>query len=214
MLSRLLFDGLDGTIYEWSVLRRIRGPVRGQENCPGAQKGGYEMKRLGALLLTGCMLFALAACNTETRSSGELYEAEGFEQSLSTAFFDFQVNSASLVTQLEEYEPSDPNNRFLVVNITVQNTFTDDSSIPMFDTDFVLSWPDLGEDSIYCEDNFASTQLPEEYEIFKGESRTGDLVFVVPSSQTSFTLEYLEIYEDEFEGNTFKISFDAQQEAQ
>ena len=172
------------------------------------------MKRLGALLLTGCMLFALAACNTETRSSGELYEAEGFEQSLSTAFFDFQVNSASLVTQLEEYEPSDPNNRFLVVNITVQNTFTDDSSIPMFDTDFVLSWPDLGEDSIYCEDNFASTQLPEAYEIFKGESRTGDLVFVVPSGQTSFTLEYLEIYEDEFEGNTFKISFDAQQEAQ
>ena len=56
--------------------------------------------------------------------------------------------------------------------------------------------------------------MPEEYEIFKGESRTGDLVFVVPSGQTNFTLEYLEIYEDEFEGNTFKISFDAQQEAQ
>ena len=58
--------------------------------------------------------------------------------------------------------------------------------------------------------------LPALLDVYKrqGESRTGDLVFVVPSSQTNFTLEYLEIYEDEFEGNTFKISFDAQQEAQ
>lgn len=168
------------------------------------------MKRFGMLVLTICLLCALSACGGETRSSGEVYEAQGFEQSLSTAFFDFQVNSASLVSQLEDYEPTDPNNLFLVVNITVQNTFTDDSSIPMFDTDFALSWPDLGEDSIYCESSFASTQLPEEYEIFKGESRTGDLVFIVPSSQTGFTLEYLEIYEDEFEGNTFKIGFDAE----
>ncbi len=172
------------------------------------------MKRWGAFLLTVCMLLALAACAGETRGTGGLYEAEGFGQSLSTAFFDFQVNSALLTTQLEDYEPSDPNNRFLIVNITVQNTFTDDSAIPMFDTDFALSWPALEGDVIYCEENFASVQLPEEYEIFKGESRTGDLVFVVPGSQTSFTLEYTEIYEDEFEGNTFQISFDAQQDTQ
>ena len=105
--------------------------------------------------------------------------------------------------------PSDENNSFLVVNITIDNTFADDSSIPMFDTDFVLSWPALEDQSIFCEDSFATDQLPEEYEIFKGESRTGNLIFVVPSSQTSFTLEYLEIYEDEFEGNTYKITFDA-----
>lgn len=171
------------------------------------------MKRLGAALLAACMLLVLGACNTETRSSGEVYETEGFGQSLSTAFFDFQVNSATLTSQLEDYQPSDPNNFFLVVNITVQNTFTDDSSIPMFDTDFALSWPALGEDSIYCENNFVSAQLPEEYEIFKGESRTGDLVFIVPSGQTDFTLEYLEIYEDEFQGNTFKIGFEVEEPA-
>ena len=168
------------------------------------------MKRITVLLLALCMAFAMVGCDGSAgRDSGKTFDAEGYDQSLSTAFFDFQVNSAQMVSELDDYYPSDENNSFLVVNITIDNTFADDSSIPMFDTDFVLSWPALEDQSIFCEDSFATDQLPEEYEIFKGESRTGNLIFVVPSSQTSFTLEYLEIYEDEFEGNTYKITFDA-----
>lgn len=172
------------------------------------------MKRIAAFMLMLCMVFAMAGCNGSAgRDSGKTFDAEGYEQSLSTAFFDFQVNSAQMVSELDDYYPSDENNSFLVVNITVDNTFKDDSSIPMFDTDFVLSWPALEGQTVFCEDNFATDQLPEEYEIFKGESRTGNLIFVVPSSQSNFTLEYLEIYEDEFEGNTYKITFDVSSSA-
>lgn len=170
------------------------------------------MKRWGTLILACCLLLGLAACSSEDRASGENYETDKMGESLSTAFFDFQVNSATMINELEDYEPSDPNNRFLIVNVTIKNTFKDDTSIPMFDTDFLLRWPDLGDNPLLCEESFASNQLPEEYEIFKGESRTGDLIFIVPSSQTSFTLEYTEIYEDEFEGNTFKINFEATDE--
>ncbi len=167
------------------------------------------MKRWGTLLLICGLLLGLTACAADKRTSGKTYEAEGFESALSTAFFDFQVNAAALADSLESYEPRDPQKRFLIVSVTVTSTFAEESAIPMFDTDFALTWPGMEGEPIYCEQNFASTQLPEEYEIRKGESRTGDLVFVVPREQSAFALEYLEIYEDEFEGNTFVVRFEA-----
>ena len=165
-------------------------------------------KRAAALM--GVVLLLAASCSSETRESGKVFEAEGFGQSLSAAFFDFQVDDAELAEEIEEYQPNDEEKQFLIVNVTVTNTFEDEDSIPMFDTDFRLLWEGQEEQGLYCEQNFASIQLPEEYTLEKGESRTGSLVFVVPRGITEFTLEYLEIYEDQFEGNTFNIHFSVQ----
>lgn len=56
----------------------------------------------------------------------------------------------------------------------------------MFYSDFDLTWDGLGDSSVYPETEFAEGQLPDEYELFKGESRAGDLIFVVPSDAKGF----------------------------
>ena len=174
------------------------------------------IKRLTALAVAGMMaalLFTGCDGNTDLmkgiqagdREYGKTYTAEGTE-GLQTSFFQFNINESTLKDEVDGYILDDDTQRFLVVNITVKNTFEgDDPSIPMFDVDFTVSWEGLN--GIYPEDEFAEGQLPAEYEIFKGKSRTGDLIFVVPEDVTDFVLSYTEEYEDDFEGNTFEISF-------
>ena len=95
----------------------------------------------------------------------------------------------------------------MVVNITVKNTFEDDAKIPMFYTDFTLTWDGMGDTTVYPESEFAEGQLPDEYELFKGESRTGDLIFVAPADAKGFSLRYIEVWDDDFEGNSYFIPF-------
>ena len=76
----------------------------------------------------------------------------------------------------------------------------------MFATDFQLIWADLGDTGIYPDTQFAEGQLPEEYQLLKDESRTGNLIFIVPSDITEFKLQYLEVWSDDFEGNTYFVN--------
>lgn len=112
---------------------------------------------------------------TEIKADGRAHgqttsHSEG--ETAKTAFFEYTVNSARMEPELEDYTPTDPNHTFVVVNITVKNTFEDDAKIPMFYTDFTLTWDGMGDTTVYPESEFAEGQLPDEYELFKGESRT------------------------------------------
>ena len=92
-------------------------------------------KKLAALLLAGCLLLAAAGCGakdvledvgTEIKADGRAHgqttsHSEG--ETAKTAFFEYTVNSARMEPELEDYTPTDPNHTFVVVNITVKNTF-------------------------------------------------------------------------------------------
>ena len=53
------------------------------------------------------------------------------------------------------------------------------------------------------------TLLPLEYNLEKGESRTGLLLFEVPAGDTEFTISYTEYFDDDTAGDTFSVDITA-----
>lgn len=139
--------------------------------------------------------------DADGRASGSLYEGIAGDV-MSTSFFDFTVNTASLVPSDAE-DPYD----YLVVNVTVRSTFPE--TIPMFDTDFELYWDmqDENDPWLPLAPGLLDSQLPEEYSLDFGETSTGDLIFQVDKGVSEYVLLYMEIYEDGFEGDMFAVYF-------
>lgn len=171
---------------------------------------------LGALLalvvlagMTGCSKAsdAISAVSTAVTAAGREYGQAytgKMGETLTNAFFSYTVNSAKLVSEVGDYETDDPNNGFLVVNITVKNVFEDDESIPMANSDFTVSWGEGDENMTYAQEYFAEGQMADEFDLPKGESVTEDVVFIVPKDK-EYTVEYLEYWDDDFEGNTYSV---------
>ncbi|HIY62972.1 MAG TPA: DUF4352 domain-containing protein [Candidatus Mediterraneibacter stercoripullorum] len=150
---------------------------------------------------------AATAIQSQGREYGETFELnEG--DTMSTAFFDMAVNSAEMVSEIDGYVPSSDTDTFLVVNITVKNTFIDDNHIPMSDTDFELGYNGADESStIFPESEFATEQLPAEYQIEINNSLTGNLIYVVPGDADDFRIYYYDLWDDNFEGNAYWLPF-------
>lgn len=146
------------------------------------------------------------AIKAEGRSYGHTF-TYAQDETATAAFFSFSIQSASLATELNGYVPNDPTHRFLVVTITVENTFADDTKIPMFYDDFELTWAQLGDAAVFAEMAFTDSQLSDEYELLFGDSLTGDLVYVVPKAARDFSICFQEYWEDEFVGDRHVINF-------
>lgn len=146
---------------------------------------------------------------------GPQYYDGKISDTMNTYFFDFTVNSASLTDTYGDITLEDDS--FLVTIITVKNTT--DKTITMYDTDFQAQW---GEDSgdAYClpitheyEDGLidAMRQFPSEYDLSAGESKTGELVFIVPEGREEYSISYQELFVDkdgnEVEGDVFFVFF-------
>ena len=82
---------------------------------------------------------AMNAVQAQGRDYGQTIELEAGD-TMSTAFFDMTVNSATYASEIDGYVPSSDTDIFLVVNITVKNTFDSSDPIPMSDADFELSY--------------------------------------------------------------------------
>ena len=132
------------------------------------------------------------------RDYGETYELTT-EDVMHSAFFDMNINSIRLTKELEDYVTED-GWTFMVVNVTIENTFS--MEIPMSYADFALLW---GEDEGTYPDLDFVDALPEEYYIGVGESETGTLIYIYPDEKTEFILEYYDLWDDDFEGNTFNM---------
>ncbi|MCR2048533.1 DUF4352 domain-containing protein [Acetatifactor muris] len=171
------------------------------------------MKKLvTSLLLVALMALTLAGCGGDDKKTGYPNEdgiAEGsLGDTMHNCFFDFTVKSAYLCKDFDEYT-TDEGYLFLVAEITVKNTFGE--TLPMFDTDFVVEWDDSADYPCYFEDGIGGDVLPAEYELAKDESKSGLLLFAVPEDKKDFTFSYMEVFEDNTTGNTFNVSFTAEQ---
>lgn len=130
---------------------------------------------------------------------------------MKTYFFDYTVNSAYVCDEFNGYTPAE-GNRLLVSEVTVKNTFYE--SIVMYDTDFQVQWNSSDEDAydfpitLYT-DPVSDEQLPAEYELGINKEMTGLLVFEVPEGKKDFSISYLELFDDDSEGNVFFVFFTA-----
>lgn len=165
-------------------------------------------------LLSVMLVFLFAGCDLEQLSTqltaqgreyGQTYTGKD-DDTLTSSFFSFQVTSAALVPDFADYVPDNPDHAFLVLDMHIVNVFKDDDSIPMFSTDFDCSWGE-GEDrtTVFPEDHFDDSMLPDEWTMLKNDKTDGKLVFIVPADQTQFEISYVELWDDDFEGNTYTI---------
>ncbi|MCR5449423.1 MAG: DUF4352 domain-containing protein [Solobacterium sp.] len=136
--------------------------------------------------------------------------AEGvIGQTMRTAFFDFQVNSAKMTDTCQGYVPPD-GYAILNVNITVHNTL--DQELNMYDTDFQITWGE-GEDEWDIPLTYAVSTLSGDdllktaYKLHKNESITGDIVYQVPADSDYYIFSYLEQFSDDTEGDLFAVYF-------
>ena len=126
---------------------------------------------------------------------------------ISTAFFDFTVNSAVASADHEDYTAQD-GYKLVVADLTIKNTET--YSMPMGQYDFMIAWGDGDEDFAYPLNQYCESQLADEYEIPIAGSAEGSLVFEVPSDQKDFALGFEEYYEDESVGDLYVVYFTAE----
>ena len=177
------------------------------------------MKRFAAVLLCLLVMMSLVACGGKTlpeEEDGGPHEGE-IGGTMETYFFDFTVTNAYCSESYGDYV-ADDSKTFLVVNVTVRNT--GENAITMYDTDFQARWGDEDEEEYsypitaeYSDGLVdAVRQFPEQYDLDGGKSRSGELVFMVPSGRKTYTLEYLELFVDAegetVEGDLFIVSFE------
>ncbi len=175
------------------------------------------MKRTCAAILFLLTVLFLTACGGKSidLDDGPQYYEGKISDTMNTYFFDFTVNSASLTDTYGDITLEEDS--FLVTSITVKNTT--DKTITMYDTDFQAQWDEDSEDAYRLpityeyEDGLIDTmrQLPSEYDLLAGESKTGELVFIVPENRKEYSISYQELLIDndgkELEGDVFFVFF-------
>lgn len=157
------------------------------------------------------------AANEEEPEAEEDSSTGGYSEgclgdTMETCFFDYTVNSAYLCEAYNGYQPAD-GNCLLVAEVTVKNTFHE--SIEMYDTDFQIQWNSDGPDDYdYPITNYtepvSDEQLESTYELSINEEVTGLLVFEVPAGKKDFSISYLELFDDDSEGDVYFVYFTAQ----
>ena len=143
------------------------------------------------------------------RSYGGLIEGE-IGNKINTVFFDFTVDSAKKysIYQFDDglYQ-ADDGNTYLVVSVTITNTY--DKDLPMSIADFTLDFS--GNESEEPVTGFGSVKLNDEdfmdniYTLKIGDTITKSILFTVPDKAEYF-LCYKEYYEDKFEGDSYEVS--------
>ncbi len=127
------------------------------------------------------------------------------ENYLETDFFKFRVRDAYLTYSAGDYIPNDPAYTHLAVDVEAISTYTYED-IPMGTYDYIIKWGNGDDEWAYAlGDEFTEGQYPVDTFISYGEKIEGYVYFIVPAEETTFTIEYLTIYEDDSTGETFSI---------
>lgn len=162
-----------------------------------------------------------ANVENNTSSGPDVYAEDGYGEGrlgsvMHTYFFDFTVNSAYLCGEYNGYTPAE-GNVLLVADVTVKNT--DNYSIEMYDTDFQIQWGEDADEDAYdypitlYADPVSDDQLPGTYPLAVDEEVTGLLVYEVPAGYNDFSISYLELFDDDTEGDVYFVYFTAKEQS-
>ena len=172
----------------------------------------FLLTALAAVMITGCS----AAKGNVIYADQDGYGEGRIGDTMRSCFFDFTINDAYLCNVFGSYIPTEGYD-LLVADMTIKNTFN--SSLPMFDSDFMITWGD-GEDNydipatyyIGSEELFGGDTLPSEYTLKINESRKGLLIFEVQKGNNDFAIFYLELFDDDTTGDAFFVYFTAEKQ--
>jgi hypothetical protein len=131
---------------------------------------------------------------------------------LTNTFFDWEIKSVvaqdTITVDGEELLPGTDGYKFVLVDMRTKNVYSETN--PMGSGDFSIiygSGNDAIEDSAY--EAFMDGMYPDEEQQEPGESTNGLVVFEVPQDVHEARIAYYELWDDEFEGDTylFEITF-------
>ena len=123
-----------------------------------------------------------------------------------TAFFDFTLLSAEKRAEYEGYVPAEG---YVLVDVAigVYNTFGE--TVPMFASDFQIQWGDGEEEYGYPVQEITGEQaVPEQYPLHPFETAEYHHVYEVPEDTGEYSVSFLELYEDESQGDVFFVYFE------
>ncbi len=178
-----------------------------------------SIKKMIPCVLCGVMCLTLTGCNSNPVSEvSKFLEAGGREYGKTTtnemneeqknSFFALKATEAYRHSSLGGYVP-DEGYDFLAVKIFTRNIFTE--SIPMSCYDYNIRWGDgendfAGAQTLDTENGYGYDDYPENTTLAIGREKEGYVYFSIPKDATDLRLEYIELYEDDFEGSTFYIN--------
>ncbi len=140
---------------------------------------------------------------------------------LRTSFFDMRVERAYSCCEFDGVQ-AEEGCKLVVVDLTLFNYTM--LTQPMFFNDFEIWWDTDDEDDYWAypmyeavelEDggvdyrNVSDRQLPIEYDLSIRETREGILLYQVPEEARTYSIVFLEYFEDESIGAMFDIRFSA-----
>ncbi len=172
---------------------------------------------LVCLLMITCML--LSACGNKPNKNGSRRSDDGrsyggilsgeVEDEMETAFFDFTVLDAVRYDThqfLDGLYQAEDGNTYLVVTISVTNTYEED--IAMSITDFTLDYK--GNDSEDVITGYGKAEIGQDqfmdniFTLKQDETITKSILYTVKNKK-NYVLRYREYYEDDFKGDTFEV---------
>lgn len=157
------------------------------------------MKRLFLMIML--MATLLSACAAQKEPENMVVE---LGETGHTAFFDFEVSGVSACSEYEG-RLAEAGCRLILVELELKNTVSYD--LPMGRYDFRLFWGNGEDTAAYPLEQFCPEQFPDAYGIPEWEGRKGLLVFQVPEEQKNLALGYLEIFEDDHQGDAWFVYF-------
>lgn len=157
------------------------------------------MRKYSFFVLILALLLSLSSCGAKEEETG--YQVG---DKISTDFFDYRVDSA-LSTGSYEGRRASQDRQLILVELTIENT--EEYSLPMGRYDFQLRWGEGDGDVSSPLKQFCPAQLADEYDIAVDETVQGVLIFEVPDGRKEFSLGFLEVYEDNSEGESYFVYF-------
>ena len=180
------------------------------------------VKLIVLALTTGALAFSLSACGggggeNPLDSLAKTLQAQGrpannvitgkVGDTLTNSFFDWTVKSVTTAEVLtdsdgDETTPLTEGNIFVIVDTQAKNITKDTQ--PMGSSDFYIMYTLNGEtveDVPYSE--FMDGMYADWEQLSAGSSLSGKVVFEIPPTATNVMICYSELYEDNFEGDTY-----------
>ena len=159
------------------------------------------MKKVLFLLVLLAGVLWLPSCGVQQEPENKFYTVE--ERAV-TAFLEYAVTGA---VSCENYHGvrAQPDHKLVVVEVAIWNI--EEYTLPMSRYDFRLQWGEHEEDYAYPLAWYCEEQLPDQYDIPEGEKVRGNLVFQIPAEDTEFALGFLEVFENESQGDAHFIYF-------
>lgn len=159
------------------------------------------MKKVMFLLLVLVGLLWLPSCGAQAEQENKFYT---LEERAVTAFLEFEMTETAVHHNYYGVR-TQPGHKLVVVEVSIWNT--EEYTLPMSRYDFRLQWGEQEEECAYPLAWYCKAQLPDQYDIPEGEQAQGALVFQVPDGVSDMALGFLEIFENESQGNAHFIYF-------